>query len=113
MSPNSELNSLSFLFRHTDLDDEEQRQRELEKGDAKLDIEKNDLLSSTLPNAKGTSGVSPVSQTKDKTAVTASALRSERSETPRTGNQGAGSNPAVLNHSPRRHDPCFDRPNET
>ena len=43
MSSNSELNSLSFLFRHTRLDPLEEIEREQEIGDMKHDVEKDDL----------------------------------------------------------------------
>lgn len=37
------MDSLRFLYRNPDLDDEEQWDRELQRGDEKLDVEKNDL----------------------------------------------------------------------
>lgn len=40
---NSDIHSLSFLFRRRDLSDDEQEELELEKGDATGDIERNDV----------------------------------------------------------------------
>lgn len=83
MSPNSELNSLSFLFRHTDLDDEEQQQCELEKADVKNVLEKNDLPAR------------------------------EKAQDSREAGLLDNAPCAGSTESPRRHDPCSDRPNET
>ncbi len=42
MSSDSEIHSLRFLYRYRELDDEQQEEREWEKGDTDLDIERND-----------------------------------------------------------------------
>lgn len=49
---NADLHSLRFLYRNHDLTDEEQWEREVERGDMDYDLEKNDLESHRRPDLR-------------------------------------------------------------
>lgn len=49
MSSNQSIHNLTFLYRNHDLTDEEQWEREVERGDTLLELERNDV-ETDLPN---------------------------------------------------------------